>query len=37
VPGLQNALDVARLQYEGLEHFNPLTMWDLSFANQVPA
>jgi hypothetical protein len=35
LPGLQNALEVARLQYEGLEGFNPLTMWDLSFANRV--
>jgi hypothetical protein len=35
--GLENALEVASLQYEGLEGFNPLTMWDLSFANSVLA
>lgn len=35
--GLENALEVASLQYEGLDGFNPLTMWDLSFANSVLA
>jgi ABC-type nitrate/sulfonate/bicarbonate transport system substrate-binding protein len=35
LPGLQNALEVARLQYTGLDDFNPLTMWDLSFANRA--
>lgn len=33
--GLRNAFDVARAQYETLEGFNPLLMWDLSFARHT--
>jgi hypothetical protein len=37
VEGLRNALEVAREQYETLEGFNPLVMWDLSFAREMLA
>lgn len=35
--GLRNAVEVARLQYDGLDDFNPLPMWDLSFAREALA
>ncbi len=35
IAGLANALEIARAQYAGLDGFNPLEMWDLSFARET--
>jgi hypothetical protein len=35
IAGLANALEIARAQYGGLDDFNPLEMWDMSFARET--